>query len=177
LSVFWILFFALVYIVLGAVLVAVVGFGLAPFLGAPFLPILAKEVDGLLDLADLNPGQSLIDLGSGDGRLLKAAAKKGIRGVGYEINPWLCLIAVINCWQYRSLVTIKWQNYWTVRLPEADAIYVFLIQHYMGRLDRKLSREVTKPTKLVSFVFAVPGRVAVKKSRNSFLYLYPKGEG
>jgi SAM-dependent methyltransferase len=146
----------LIDVALGVVLVGLIGFGLGPFLGAPYLPVLKKEIDPLLELANVKPGQLLIDLGSGDGRLLLAAAKRGVRGIGYEINPMLYFIARWRCWPYRSLVKLKLANYWMVKLPPADVIYVFLIGHYMEKLDQKLQREVT---------------------RNSFLYLYPAAAG
>jgi hypothetical protein len=63
------------------------------FLGAPYVPTLPKQREAALDLLKLKPGQTLIDLGCGDGAMLIAAAKRGINSVGYEINPLLALIA------------------------------------------------------------------------------------
>jgi SAM-dependent methyltransferase len=167
----------LIDVALGLFLVSLIGFGVGPFVGAPYLPVLKREVGSLLELADVKPGQLLLDLGSGDGRLLLAAAKRGVRGLGYEINPLLYCIAYFKCWPYRHLVKLRLANYWTVKLPAADIIYVFLIGHYMEKLDQKLQREVTRPTKLVSFVFEIPKKQPVRRTRNSFLYLYPTAVG
>lgn len=148
-------------------------FAVAVLFGAPYLPVLQSEIDDILDLAELEPGQLILDLGCGDGRLLKAAAKRGIRGLGYEINPWLYAVSKINCAPYRKTVKIRFGDYWRCKLPKADAIYVFLIGHYMTRLDRKLANEIDRPTKLVSYVFTVPGRQPIKRNRNTAVYLYP----
>lgn len=149
------------------------GFGVAAFIGAPYVPILRRDYAPLLKLADIKPGQTLIDLGSGDGRLLREVASQGVRAIGYEINPVLYLVSQIVCWKYRKLVTIKLGDYWQIKLPPSDIIYVFLLSKYMERLDHKLSRDLTSPTLVVSFVFAIPGRKAVRSSRNTFVYEYP----
>src|SRR3712207_4884291 len=114
----------------------VAAFGWAALRGAPFLPVLRRDVEELLDLAGLQPGETLLDLGSGDGRLLRAAAKRGGRANGYEINPWLYCYSRIICWPYRRQVQIRWGDYWQRRWPDAEVIFVFLIEHYMPKLDR-----------------------------------------
>lgn len=153
------------------------GFGVAAFIGAPYVPILRRDYRPLLELAELKPGQTLIDLGSGDGRLLREVAKRGSRAIGYEINPVLYVISLAVCWRYRGLVRIKLGDYWHAELPPADIIYVFLLDRYMSRLDRKLSSELTGPTQVVSFVFPIPGKTAVRASRNAFVYDYPDASG
>lgn len=155
------------------VLIVALAFGAGALLGAPYLPILGRDVDQLLDLADLKPGQHLIDLGSGDGKLLKAAAKRGIYATGYEINPILFIISQINCWPWRSHIKIHLSDFWQIKWPPAEAIYVFLIGRYMVRLDAKAQVDITTPTKLVSYVFEIPNRVPVRSTKNSYVYLYP----
>jgi SAM-dependent methyltransferase len=153
---------------------ALVGaFGLGALMGAPYLPVWGNDADGLLELARIKPGQKLLDLGAGDGKLLKAAARRGIYGEGWEINPLVYLVAVINCWRYRKLIKLHFGDYWRASLPQADAIYVFLIDRYMAKLDRKLVAEVSRPTTVISYVFEIPGRQAVRSTKNSYCYLYP----
>jgi hypothetical protein len=154
----------------------VLAFGLGAWRGAPYVPILRRPSIELLDLAELRPGETLIDLGSGDGRLLKLAASRGIRAIGYEINPWLYLISLINCYPHRDLVEIHLADYWRVKLPPADVISVFLIQRYMARLDAKLTKELTRPTVLVSYVFFLPDRKPSQTTKNAFRYDYKIGK-
>lgn len=154
------------------ILLLVVGaFALGAILGAPYVPVLKPQIEPVLKALNLKPGQTLIDLGCGDGRLLKAAAKQGVNGIGYEINPWLYVIAKLNCAKYRN-IRIKFGNYWTAKLPEADAVFVFLIKHYMSRLDEFLSAQIKKPTKVLSYIYAIPTRRPAKKGSNYYLYTY-----
>ena len=157
---------------LATLLIVSLMFGLGAILGAPYLPILRRDSTKLLDLAALKPGDTLIDLGSGDGRLLRSAAARGIKSIGYEINPMLVLISRIVCWRYRNLVTIHLADFWHATLPPADTIYVFLIERYMQKLDQKLAREIHQPTRVVSFVFELPGRKPIKQNTNTHVYEY-----
>jgi hypothetical protein len=147
-------------------------FGLGALLGAPFLPARQVDVEAALDLAGVTAGETVIDLGSGDGRLLRAAAKRGAYAIGYEINPLLWLWSIIATWRYRRLIRVRLRNFWLGRLPEADVIYTFLLTRYVNRLDVKLRREVTRPTRVVSYVFELPPK-PTKQTNNTYLYLYP----
>jgi hypothetical protein len=153
-------------------LLVVLPFGIGAFLGAPYLPILNRDSRRLLDLAGLKPGQTLIDLGSGDGRLLRAAASQGIRCIGYEINPYLVVASRIVCWRYRKLVTIHTADFWRIKLPPADAIYIFAMDRYMARLDAKFRAEITRPTHVVSYIFKMPGRTPTHATNNTYVYEY-----
>jgi hypothetical protein len=153
-------------------IIIVVPFALAAIVGAPYLPILRRDSTALLDLASLKPGQTIIDLGCGDGRFLRAAAQRGYRGIGYEINPLLYLVSLIVTWRYRHLITIRWRDFWSAKLPPSDAIYVFLIERLMPKLHAKLARDITTPTHVISYVFAIPGQPPIKTTRNAYSYRY-----
>lgn len=152
-------------------------FGLGSILGAPYLPILRRDREELLDIVDLKPGQTIIDLGSGDGTLLKAAARRGLCAVGYEINPVLCIISYVRCIKYRKLVTIKFGDFWRATLPTADVVYVFLIDRYMAKLEKKLHKDLSVSTKIVSYVFALPNTQPVKTTRNAYIYKMGRSAG
>lgn len=147
-------------------------FGLGAFLGAPFLPILGRDGHAALDLAGLKSGETLIDLGSGDGRLLLVAAERGAYAIGYEINPLLYLWSLMRCLRHRDKIKIHLGDFWHTKLPPADVIYVFLIKRYTARLDAKLKADLKSPTRVVSYVFELP-RQPLKRTRNTFLYRYP----
>lgn len=141
------------------------------FFGAPYLPVLKDQKAAAFELLDLKPGQVLIELGSGDGRVLKAAAKKGLYAVGYELNPLLVIASWLLTLRYRKKIRIIWGNYWRAKWPEADGIYVFLYTDYMQKLDKKIQAAGRK-VKLVSVTFKIPDKKPLKEKDGVFLYRY-----
>ena len=150
--------------------VLIISFGGVLLFGAPYLPTLKNQVDVALDLIDLKPGDTLIELGSGDGRVLKAAAKRGIVSIGYELNPVLYMISLVYCFPERRLISIHFQSFWRAPLDQADGIYVFLLDRFMNRLNKKIAQEIKKQTRVVSFAFAFPGRNCTKHIKGLNLY-------
>ncbi len=149
-----------------------VGFTFVILFGAPFLPTLKQHIPRALDLIDLKPGQTILELGSGDGRVLEAAAKRGLYAVGYEINPFLVLYSRYKTRRYANNIKIVWGNYWRKNWPQTDGVFVFLLQPYMSKLDKKIVQEYSTPVKLVSFAFHIPHRKPDKKRLGLFLYHY-----
>lgn len=151
-------------------------FGLFSFVilrGAPYLPTLRQQIEDALDMLDLKKGQTLLELGSGDGRLLAAAAKRGIYSVGYELNPLLVLWTRVRYWKYRKFISVKWGDYWLTDWPPSDGMYVFLLQKYMKKLDKKVIQYIgEKDYKLVSFGFKIEGKKTAKTNKGLSLYRY-----
>lgn len=140
--------------------------------GAPFLPTRPVQVSVAMELLDLKKGQTLLELGSGDGRLLIAAAQQGVYAIGYELNPLLVVYSWLRTRKYRKYVRIIWGNYWNKPLPKADAIFTFLLNKFMTKLDNKITQESNKPIKLASFAFKIPGKPITKEEHGVFLYRY-----
>ncbi|HSW85083.1 MAG TPA: methyltransferase domain-containing protein [Candidatus Saccharimonadales bacterium] len=140
--------------------------------GAPYIPTLSPQVNIALDLVKLKPDETLLELGCGDGKILIAAAEKGYKVIGYEINPILAIIAWIRTRKYGKNVRIIWGDYWHQAWPPANAIFVFLLSKYMLKLDKKIIQYPHKPIKLVSFAFTIPDREIAKEKRGVFLYKY-----
>ena len=140
--------------------------------GAPYLPTLKKQSDAALDLLDLKPGQTLLELGCGDGRVLKVAAKQGLNAIGYELNPVLVAISLLNTWKYRKQVKIVWGNFWTKEWPKADGIFVFLHTRFMSKLDKKIKKYKHKPLKVISYTYKIPSKNYLKRGQGLYLYKY-----
>ncbi len=155
-----------------AVIIITLAFGIVVFVGPPYVPTFNKQVQTALDLLDLKPGQTLLELGSGDGKVARAAAQRGLKVVGIELNPLLVLVARIRCWQYRDQVTIVWDDMWKARWPQADGIFTFLLQRQMERLDKRIVIWHTQPVKLASFAFFIQDKPPVSKFNGIFLYEY-----
>jgi SAM-dependent methyltransferase len=166
--------------VITAIVIAVLlCFCLVVLVGPPYLPTLTTHMTTALDLLDLKPGQTMIELGCGDGKVLVAAAQRGWRVVGIELNP----ILVVFCWlrtlRYRKLVRVRWGNYWlTSSWPAADGMFGFVLPRLMTKLDKTIVMwqqrpdMAGRPVKLASFAFAIPGKKVDRKSNGVFLYRY-----
>lgn len=153
------------------ILAVVLVFSFVVFFGAPYLPTKRKQIKTALDLLDLKPGEVLLELGSGDGRVAVAAAKRGWQVVGYELNPLLVLLSRVVCWRYRHNIKIIWGNFWQKNWPPTDGIFVFLIGHKMSKLNKKIV-QINKPIKLVSFAFKLPERQPDRTKHGVFLYKF-----
>ena len=140
--------------------------------GAPYLPTLKPQMTTALKLADLKPGQTLLELGCGDGRVLIAAAQQGYNAVGYELNPLLALLAWTRTRRYRSQVRVVWGNYWRAEWPPAEAIFTFLLPRYMAKLDKQCQNYRHRPVRLVSFAFEIPGKKPRRKQNGIYVYTY-----
>ncbi len=146
--------------------------GLGVLFGPPYLPTLRLNKHAALDLLGLKPGQTLLDLGSGDGRILLAAAERGWNAIGIEISPILVIVSRIRTWKYRKQVRIIWGNYFFTKWPPCDAIFTFMIDYQMRRLDQRIEEWHTKPIRLASFAFKIPGKVPIDQHGAVYLYEY-----
>jgi hypothetical protein len=162
---FWIVWSLAVLIILAYAFVL-------PF-GAPFLPTFKKQGSNALDLLGLKPGQTFVDLGSGDGRLLSLAASRGLQAVGYELNPFLAAYSWLVTRRHGNRVKVRLGSFWRADLSKADGVFVFLIGHHMKRLDSLMSQfSKDRPIKLVSNSFKIPGKKPISKQGPLFLYIY-----
>src|SRR5690606_4369050 len=109
------------------------------------------------------------ELGCGDGRVLIAAAKRGIKADGYELNPLLALIAYLRTIRYRKLVHVYWGDFWKVDLSQYDVAFTFLITRFMPKLEAWFERQ-KQPITLLSYVFALPNKKATTRTRNGYIY-------
>lgn len=148
-------------------------FGAVAMFGAPYLPTMRRQRETALGLLGLKPDQVFYDLGCGDGRLLRDAAKRGVRAIGYELNPFLALVAWLSTRRYGSLAKVKCANFWRADISDADGVYVFLITPYMPKLNSFMqTQNFTHPVRLASYGFQIPGRKPAKKSDGVFLYIF-----
>lgn len=157
---------SLFFIVVGICFTAVL------FFGAPYLPTRRTQIDAALELSKLKRGETMLELGCGDGRVLIAAAQKGIKSVGYELNPVLALIAWARTIKYREYVRIIWGDFWRKDWPEHQVIFTFLLPKLMPKLNKKIIQSKHKPVKLVSYAFEIPDLPADAEKAGVFLYLY-----
>lgn len=147
-------------------------FGFVVLFGAPYLPTMKKQVTAALDLLDLKTGETMLELGCGDGKVLIAAAQRGWKVVGYELNPLLVLVAWMRTRRYRRQVKIVWGNFFTKPWPPAEGIFSFVLPSFMAKVDRKIISSSHKPVRLASFAFVVPDKKPIRQADGVYLYLY-----
>ncbi len=155
----------------GVLCLLVLPFAFVLLYGAPYLPTRREQAEQALDMLGLTEGGVFVDLGCGDGALLIAAARRGLRCYGYELNPFVWAVAVWRTRKFRDLVTVRCKNFWKITLPpETKGVFVFLLDKYMPKLDTKLSKELKKGSQLVSYTFQIPSKKP--KAVQGALYLY-----
>jgi SAM-dependent methyltransferase len=121
----------------------------------PYVPTPTEVVEAMLDMAALKPGERLIDLGSGDGRIPIAAARRGATALGVEIDSRLVSRA-------RSLAGMAGQDarakflrddLFTVSLHAADIVTLYLLPAVNERLKPKILTEMKAGARVVSHAF------------------------
>ena len=128
----------------------------APGQLAPFDPTPHEVVERMLALAKLKKDDVVYDLGSGDGRIVIAAAKKyGVHAVGFEIDPGLAKLARENVRRagVNKLVEIRQQDFLTANLSPASVVTLYL--SYDGNLAVRpqLLRQLKRDARVVSYTF------------------------
>lgn len=149
-------------------------FGLTVFRGAPYVPSRKKDVAKVFgDVYELGPDDTLIDIGSGDGRICMAAYQYGAEAIGYEINPFLVLISM---WRARKMpgVSFRWRDFWHVQAPQSTTIvYTFGDGRDIERMATWVETQATRlgrPLYFLSYGFTLQSRKAVKRNQMYFLY-------
>jgi cyclopropane fatty-acyl-phospholipid synthase-like methyltransferase len=147
---------------------------LAFLFGAPFVPSTNPVASKMVELARLKKGQTVYDLGSGDGRILKLAAQKGVRAIGLEINPWLVLYTNLRYAFGKHPGTAKaiWRNFWNQSYADADVIFVYLLPWYMDKLAKKLKKELKPGALVVTNSFIIPGWKQVRQDTALHVFVY-----
>ena len=170
--------------------------------GAPYVPTLRRSLDIIFDdalptllkreskestktMRSSNKKQSvplIIDLGSGDGRVVIEAARNGYPAVGYELNPGLVAISQIwatydrympttRAWPETASATFYTRDLWSVGLQGADVIFVYGLTPIMEKLSQKIIEEAPNAI-VVSNVFEMDPKQWKKVFHKNEVYVY-----
>jgi SAM-dependent methyltransferase len=153
-----------------------VSFLLIVFRGAPYVPTHQKDISKLFDIYRFKTTDLLVDLGSGDGRVLAEAARRNVKAVGYELNPFLALLSRYKTRHLSPKPKIVVGDFWMQSLPDDTAVvFVFLAKPFMEKLDRKLSSEAARlghDLILVSYGMKIPSRSPERIEGAMVVYRY-----
>lgn len=123
---------------------------------APFVPSTEELTRAMLELAEVTRDDVVYDLGSGDGRLVIAAAKEyGARGVGVEIDPGLVRLSRENARRAGVSERVRFvrQDLFKTDLRPATVVTLYLRPEVNLRLRPKLLRELRPGARVVSNTF------------------------
>ncbi len=166
-----ILFILLVLILVLAYFLFLAGFTVFDiFLPAPFVATKKEQVLKMVEIADIKKGDRVIDLGSGDGRLVIAAAKLGAKSTGVEKNPFLVLISKIRLKLAKVKAKIILGDIFNQDLQTADVIFLYLNPATLKKLLPKLKKQTKSGTRIISNRYQIPGWKTSKNFDKIFLY-------
>jgi SAM-dependent methyltransferase len=125
--------------------------------GALYVSTSRVRISAFLNAVPMETGQLLVDIGCGDGRVLRQVGRKyGVRSVGYELNLLAYLKAKVLCCG-RKNIQIMLRNFWTADLSEADVVFCYLFPDVMKDLAAKLKSDLKPGAVVVSCNFDLPG--------------------
>ncbi|XP_077590727.1 adenine nucleotide translocase lysine N-methyltransferase isoform X2 [Stigmatopora nigra] len=135
------------------------GFRKVPLrLQVPYIPASGTQVRNVMTLLRGRKG-FLVDLGSGDGRIVLEAYRQGFSsGIGYELNPWLVGLARFKAWRagHHDKVSYRREDIWKVDLTECKNITVFLAPSVLPLMQKKMEAELPDDALVVAGRFPMP---------------------
>ena len=144
--------------------------------GAVFQATGEDKVEKIVSLAESNLQFISADLGSGDGRIVIALAKKGIEAHGFEINPFLVLY---SRWKIKKEkiqnAQIHWKSFWKEDFSKYDLITLFQTGKIMDRLGNKIKKE-SPNARVISYYWKFPQWQPTNNLEDVYLYLVDKDE-
>ena len=121
--------------------------------GLPSIPTKPDRIRKALKMANLQPNETLYDLGAGDGRvLLIAASEFGSNAVGIEVGPIQCAVIWLRALAsgLGEKIKIQWGNYLNADLRGADVVFIYATSSEVLKLTPYLEKQLKQGTRLVS---------------------------
>jgi len=154
----------------------------------PYVPTPWKIVDEMLRLAEIRADDFVMDLGSGDGRLVISAAERfGARGYGVDIDPQLVKLANENAARAGVAARVRFEerDLFETGLGDATVLTLYLLPHTVTQLVPRILAEMRPGARVVShdyplapwqpdrhLQFELPEKVPISGTTRTVLYLY-----
>lgn len=140
--------------------------------GAPFVPSKPERIATMIDLANLKKGMRVVDLGSGDGSILIAAARHGAIAFGVEMNPFLI---PYSRWRARRAgvsdrTTFIRGNIKDCPIHDMDVVFLYLLPSLLKKVSGKLSSELKPGACVISNAFPISEWTPVIEKNGVFMY-------
>jgi 2-polyprenyl-3-methyl-5-hydroxy-6-metoxy-1,4-benzoquinol methylase len=149
-------------------------------LDVPYVPSPQEVVTGMLKLAGVKEGDTVIDLGCGDGRIVVTAAREfGARGIGYDLDPERIKEANENAVKsgVRDKVKFVEKNLFEADIKDASVVTLYLLPGVNEKLKPRLLAELKPGTRVVSHTFTMgdwkPEKQVTVNGRTLLLWVIP----
>jgi hypothetical protein len=133
------------------------------FLRVAYIPSPQPVIDAMLNVAALKPDQKVVDLGAGDGRILRAAKDRepSIQAIGWEAGLLTWILGRFRC--RHSGIQLYLGSLFKADLREADALVLYLWPSILKALMPKLEQELKPGAVIVSHSFELPGKTPLRE--------------
>ena len=121
--------------------------------GLPSIPTKPERIRKALKLANLQPNETLYDLGAGDGRVLFIAAGEfGAKAIGIEVGPIQCAVIWLRgiASGFGDKIQVQWGNYLNADLRDADMVFIYVTSQEVSRLAPFLEKQLKQGARVVS---------------------------
>jgi SAM-dependent methyltransferase len=155
---FW---YILLYLII--VIIAIIGFFSAQSFvalfrakGVPYVPLNKKQLKHIEDYIKVQAKVKLVDLGCGDGRVLRLFEKMGVNElVGYEVNLAALFWGKIKNKIYQSKVKLIYKNFYRISLSDVDVVFCYLLESALQPLKDKFEKELKPGSLIISYAFEI----------------------
>ncbi|CAL1531368.1 unnamed protein product [Lymnaea stagnalis] len=123
----------------------------------PYIPASSHQIGNVMKALSGRSG-TLIDIGSGDGRITLIAARNGFQAYGVELNLWLVLYSRWTAWRngLQKKVTFFHKDLWKTDLSIYQNVVIFGVESMMKPLQEKLAKEMLPDARIVACRFPLP---------------------
>lgn len=142
----------------------------------PFWWTPQDRVRDMLEIAEVSEDDVVYDLGSGDGRIVIAAAEKyGARGVGIEIDPGLVEASNLAAETagVADKVTFVQGDFYETDFSDATVVTLYLFEETNEKLKPYFIEQLAPNARIVTYKYRMPGWTPVKTKKRVYLYALP----
>ena len=126
--------------------------------GVPYVPLTKAQLRAVDKHVKLDASDKVVDLGCGDGRVLRMFEKQGVKEpVGYEINLYACVKAWFINKIKKSRTKVYYKDFNKVDLSKYDVLFCYLLPGYLERIAPLLKKQAKPGVHVISYGFAIAG--------------------
>ncbi|KAH8268656.1 hypothetical protein KR026_011279 [Drosophila bipectinata] len=126
----------------------------------PYVPATTEQIQNVLSFLPRNTGGKLLDIGSGDGRIVVAAAQhnKALKTDGVELNPWLVYYSRVAAMRngVSKQASFFRRDLWKFNIKDYNYVVIFGVEQMMQDLEHKLIAECPHDAQIIACRFPLP---------------------